>query len=112
MRRSTWPVLGFLVAIAGNAEGKTLSSWDGVWTGWWGGQAHTKVVISKGRVVEYDYRDAVQPGRFKTTISGDTLTFTTPPNFVITLTKSGEGMANAHYHNPPRTDSDAVLTRQ
>jgi hypothetical protein len=29
--------------------------WGGTWAGWWGGWAATKIVLSGGNVVEYDY---------------------------------------------------------
>jgi hypothetical protein len=63
----------------------------------WGGQIGAKIIISGGNVVEYDYSRNPQKGLGQTIISGDTLTFGTPPGFVITLTKRGSTAAAAHY---------------
>jgi formylglycine-generating enzyme required for sulfatase activity/class 3 adenylate cyclase len=73
------------------------SDWDGTWAGLWGGQIAAKIIISGGNVVEYDYSRNPQQGLGQTIISGDTLTFGTPPGFVITLTKRGPTAAGAHY---------------
>ena len=90
---------------------QTDTAWDGVWNGSWGGKTATKLIIGGGRAVEYDYRDAPQSGIGETTISGNTLTFGTPPNFIITLTKTGPKTASAHYHGPGG-EADASLTKQ
>ena len=88
------------------------SDWDGTWIGSWGGRAAAKIIISGGNVVEYDYRGHPQPprGLGQTIISGDILTFGTPPGFVITLTKLGPTTATAHYHIPSG-EGDAELVR-
>jgi len=84
------------------------SDWDGTWIGSWGGAA-TKIIISGGSVLEYDYRGYPQQGLGQTIISGDTLTFGTPPGFVITLTKRGPATAAAHYHHSRFGEADAEL---
>jgi len=80
------------------SEAKSKSAWDGVWAGAWGGQVATKVVIKNGNVVEYDYYGTKQSGLGKTIDSGSTLTFGTPPFFGITMSKTSDTTAVAHYH--------------
>jgi hypothetical protein len=92
-----------------SARGKT--AWDGVWGGAWGGTAQTKVVVKGGKVVEYDYNGQPQGYLGKTKISGDTLSFGTPPTFVVSLQKTSDTVANAHYHGP-NGEADASLTKQ
>jgi hypothetical protein len=92
------------------ARAQTDTSWDGTWNGSWGGLTAAKIIIGGGRVVEYDYRGTPQKVG-ETTISGDTLSFGTPPSFVITLTRTGATTASAHYHGPAG-EADALLTRQ
>jgi formylglycine-generating enzyme len=89
------------------------SDWDGTWIGSWAGQAAAKIIISGGNVVEYNYRGISLPqkGLGQTIISETTLTFGTPPGFVITLTKSGPTTAAAHYHGPS-AEVDGELVRQ
>ncbi|HEY2528980.1 MAG TPA: hypothetical protein VGJ20_13710 [Xanthobacteraceae bacterium] len=57
--------------------------------------------------MEYDYAGNPQKGLGQTIISGNTLTFGTPPGFVITLTKRGPTAAGAHFHS----EVDGVLVR-
>ena len=84
------------------------SDWDGTWIGSWAGRATAKIIISGGNVVEYDYsRRNPQKGVGQTIISGDTLTFGTPPGFVITLTKRGPTAAAAH----SLSEADGELVR-
>jgi hypothetical protein len=87
------------------------SDWDGTWAGSWGRQTAAKIIISGGNVEEYDYRGNPQKGLGQTIISGNTLTFGTPPGFVITLTKRGSTTAAGHYHSPVG-EADACLVRQ
>jgi formylglycine-generating enzyme required for sulfatase activity/class 3 adenylate cyclase len=86
------------------------SDWDGTWLGSWGGRAAAKIIISEGNVLEYDYRGNPQKNLGQTIISGNTLTFGTPPRLVITLTKSGPTTAAAHYHSP-FGEADAELVQ-
>jgi formylglycine-generating enzyme len=74
------------------------SDWDGTWVGSWRGEIAAKIIISKGKVLEYEYGGDPQQDLGQTIISGSTLTFGTPPA-VITLTKRGPTAAAAHYHN-------------
>jgi len=99
-------VAGLMIAPA---RAQTDTSWDGTWNGSWGGFTAAKIIIGGGRVVEYDYRGTPQKVG-ETTISGDTLSFGTPPSFV-TLTRTGAKTASAHYHGPGG-EADALLTRQ
>ena len=77
--------------------------WDGTWAGSWGGQTAAKIIISEGNVLEYDYRGHPQKGLGQTIISGNTLTFGTPPGFVTTWPiwrgRCGVGAAIAHGQN-------------
>jgi hypothetical protein len=100
-------VAGLMIAPA---RAQTNTSWDGIWNGSWGGLTAAKIIIAGGRVVEYDYRGTPQKIG-ETTISGDTLSFGTPPSFAITLTRTGDTTASAHYHGPGG-EADALLTRQ
>jgi hypothetical protein len=93
--------------VAVSAEAQTNTSWDGIWNGSWGGLTAARIIIAGGRVVEYDYRGT--PQRFGvTTLSADGLSFGTPPDFVVTLTRTGEATASAHYHGPGG-EADAQL---
>jgi len=83
------------------------SDWDGTWAGLWGGQIASRIIITGGNVVEYDYSRNLQKGFGQTIISGDTLTFSTPRGSVITLTKRGPTAAAAHY----RSEADGELVR-
>jgi formylglycine-generating enzyme required for sulfatase activity/class 3 adenylate cyclase len=89
------------------------SDWDGTWVGAWRGEieAAAKIIISGGNVLEYDYNGNPQRGLRQTMISGNTLTFGTPPGFAITLTKRGPTTAAAHYHGPAG-EHDGELARQ
>jgi hypothetical protein len=87
------------------------SDWDGTWIGAWGGQIAARIIISGGNVLEYDYRGNPQKSLGQTLISANTLTFGTPPGFVITLTKRGPTTAAAHYHGP-FGEADGELVRE
>ena len=93
------------------ADAQTDTSWDGTWNGSWGGITATKIIIGGGKAIEYDYRGVPQKSIGETTISGNTLSFGTPPNFVITIKRTGPLTASAHYHGPAG-EADALLTRQ
>jgi hypothetical protein len=101
----------FMLAVSLTAYAQANTAWDGIWNGSWGGSTAAKIIVGGGSVVEYDYRGNPQRGIGETTISGDTLSFGTPPSFVVTLTKTGPTTVSAHYHGPGG-DADAVLTRQ
>ena len=93
------PTIPHAAPSAASSPGARQSSdWDGTWIGLWGGQTAAKVIISEGNVLEYDYQGNPQKSLGQTIISGNTLTFGTPPGFVITLTKRGPTTAAAHYH--------------
>jgi len=87
------------------------SDWDGTWIGAWRGEAAAKIMISGGDVLEYDYNGNPQQFYGRTIISGNILTFGTPPEFVITLTKSSATTATAHYHGPSG-EHDGELVQQ
>jgi formylglycine-generating enzyme required for sulfatase activity/class 3 adenylate cyclase len=87
------------------------SDWDGTWFGAWGGEVPAKIVISGDNVLEYDNNGNPNRSLGQTIISGNTLTFGTPPGFVITLTKRGPTTAAAHYHGPSG-EADGELVRQ
>jgi hypothetical protein len=74
------------------------SDWDGTWLGAWRGEVPAKIIVSGDDVLEYDNNGNPQRGLGQMIISGNTLTFGTPPQFVITLTKRGPTIASAHYH--------------
>jgi formylglycine-generating enzyme required for sulfatase activity/class 3 adenylate cyclase len=90
------------------------SDWDGTWIGVWRAgesEAAARIIISGGDVLEYDYNGNPQQFYGQTTISGNILHFGTPPEFVVTLTKSGATTAAAHYHGPSG-EHDGELVRQ
>jgi len=91
------PGLVVMLCLSTQALAQSLD-WDGTWAGSWGRQTAAKIIISEGNVLEYDYRGNPQKGLGQTIISGNTLTFGTPPGFVITLTKRGPTTAAARYH--------------
>jgi len=102
--------LVMLVAMYLSAYAQTNTALDGIWNGSWGGITAAKIIVAGGRVVEYDYRG--NPQRVgETTISGNSLSFGTPPSFVVTLTGISPITASAHYHGPGG-EADAVLTKQ
>jgi formylglycine-generating enzyme required for sulfatase activity/class 3 adenylate cyclase len=100
------------VSLATSSPGASQSSdWDGTWLGAWGGETPTKIIISGDNVLEYDSNGNPQRGFGQTIISGNTLTFGTPPEFVVALTKRGPSTAAAHYHGPSG-ELDGELVRQ
>ena len=99
-----------VIAWWGWSGTRSSSDWDGTWAGSWGGQTAAKIIISRGNVLEYDYRGNPQKGLGQTIISGNTLTFGIP-GFAITLTKRSPITADAHYHGPSG-EANAVLVRQ
>jgi formylglycine-generating enzyme required for sulfatase activity/class 3 adenylate cyclase len=104
-------IFGFRVASDYPAPGAPQPlGWDGTWAGWSGGRTATKIVISGGNVVEYDYNGNAQTNLGQTLISGDTLTFAIPPEVVITLTKRSPTAATAHFDGP-RGKADGELVR-
>jgi len=106
------PTIAQSASPASSSPGAPQSSdWDGTWIGSWDGQFPAKIIISGGSVVEYDFRGNPQKGLGQTIVSGNTLTFGTPPGFVIALTKRSRTTAAAHYHGPSG-EADAELVRQ
>ena len=99
-----------VIAWWGWSGTRSSSDWDGTWAGSWDGLTAAKIIISRGNVLEYDYRGNPQKGPGQTIISGNTLTFGTP-GFVITLSKRSPTTAAAHYHGPSG-EANAVLVRQ
>jgi formylglycine-generating enzyme required for sulfatase activity/class 3 adenylate cyclase len=91
-------------------DGTWMGSWRGKWMGSWRGKIATKIMISGGNVLEYDYSGSPQQGLGQTIISENTLTFRTQRRSEITLTKRGPTTAAAHYHSP-FGDADAELVR-
>ena len=87
------------------------SEWDGTWIGSWDSDIAAKIVISEGKVLECDYRGFPEKDLGQTNVSGNILTFGTPPGFVITLTKRGPTIAAAHYHGSSG-EVDGELVRQ
>jgi formylglycine-generating enzyme required for sulfatase activity/class 3 adenylate cyclase len=83
--------------VRSSSSAPQLSEWDGTWIGSWGSEMAAKIIINGGKVLEYDYRGYPEQDLGKTIISGNTLTFGTPPGFVITLAKRGATAAAAHY---------------
>jgi hypothetical protein len=103
-------MLGLVVMLCLSTQALAQSlDWDGTWAGSWGRQTAAEIIISEGNVLEYDYRGNPQKGLGQTIISGNTLTFGTPPGFVTTLTKRGPTTAAAHYHGPyGEADAESV----
>jgi formylglycine-generating enzyme required for sulfatase activity/class 3 adenylate cyclase len=93
------------------------SDWDGTWLGAWGGEIPARIIVSGSNVLEYDNNSNPQRGLGETIgfgqtiISGNTLSFSTPSGFVITLTKRGPTTAAAHYHGASG-DLDGEMVRQ
>jgi formylglycine-generating enzyme required for sulfatase activity/class 3 adenylate cyclase len=99
-------------SLATSSPGASQSEdWEGTWLGAWGGETPAKIIIGGDNVLEYDYNGNPQRGLGQLIISGNTLTFGRPPEFVITLTKRGPTTAAAHYHGRPG-ESDGEFVRQ
>jgi formylglycine-generating enzyme required for sulfatase activity/class 3 adenylate cyclase len=98
-------------AVSSPAAPQSLD-WDGTWLGAWNGEIPAKIIIGGDNVLEYDSNGNPQQGFRTTNTSRNTLTFGTPPGFVITLTKRGPTTAAAHYHHSQFGELDGELVRQ
>jgi hypothetical protein len=99
-------------AAAVAAERET-TAWDGVWWQIWGEFTPMKVVVRDGRVVDCLYKGRPQPtANFRIlSLSPARLSFGDPPDFVATLTMTGENRASGHFHGPAG-ESDAAMERE
>jgi hypothetical protein len=84
-------------------------SWDGTYTGKWGGQADLKIVIANDKVVSYDFMGKPQEQLGETVIKDDTLSFGMPPYWVVTLTRGKDGRISAHYHQESNADAELAV---
>ena len=98
------PFLGAGAALA------SPSSWDGVWTGLWGGTDETSMKIVDGKVVAYSFKGTTQPVE-TLSVADDKLSFGTKL-FTIVLTRVSETKANAAFHGDTMGVAKADLTRQ
>jgi hypothetical protein len=98
--------------LASSPGAPQSSDWDGTWLGAWGGEIPAKIIVSGDDVLEYDSNGTPQAGVGQIIISGSTLTFGTPPRFVITLTRRGPTTAAAHYHHSRFGELDGEFVRQ
>jgi len=100
-----------LAALPKPEKPLTQGSFDGRWTGAWGGRAGTSVIISGNRVVRYYYKGQPVPIT-RSTLGGSTATFGSE-TYTVNLTFRGSGSASAHYRHHVRGDTaEATLTRQ
>jgi len=85
-------------------------SWDGAWTGLWGGADDTSIKIADNKVVGYSFKGTTQPVE-----TGDVtekqLSFGTNV-FTITLTRTSETTAVAQFQSNTMGVTKANLTRQ
>jgi hypothetical protein len=86
-----------------------MGSWDGHWTGAWGGNDPTAINISGGHVVSYVYGGQTTP------VSSSKVTATKivygESGVVVTLTRTGAKTAHATIHSS-QGDGVAELVRQ
>ena len=89
-------VLPLILAMAGPAGAAHVDSWDGRWTGAWGGYNATAVVVADGRVVSYEYGGQTKPVT-KSRVTPQQIIYE-GLNSVVTMTRTGPNTAHATIH--------------
>jgi hypothetical protein len=85
-------------------------SWDGTWTGLWGGADETAITIEGGKVVTYSFKGTTQPVETESA-DGKQIRFGTKL-FSIVLARSGETTAKAQFVSNTMGQTTAELTRR
>jgi hypothetical protein len=102
----------FAASSLRGAFAQRTNSWDGVWTGLWGGVSRTSITIVNGRLVRVDYEGQPSPVTIAT-IQRDSLTFGVPNNYIVRVERTGPNTATATFENFRTNETDAAdLTRR
>ena len=98
-------------AITGVSYAQDAKSWDGTWTGYWNNRSFCKIIISGGKLVEYDFGAGRDTNL--TLSEANATSFAFHSRFMhVTLTKTGETTASAQYGNIKGGSGGTVFTRQ
>jgi hypothetical protein len=93
------------------ATAQAGSSWNGTWTGFWGGASATSVTIVGGRLARYEFKGRPVPVTISK-IEGNMLTFGIAGNYAIRIIKTSQNTATASYESLRNNDTAAAdLTR-
>jgi hypothetical protein len=110
-RRTLLAALPLSVLFIGSVYAAPRFSWDGTWSGKWGGQdaQSTSVTIANNKVVSYQYQGVSTP------VSASKVTATTVTyedrGVSVVLKRTSDRTAEASLHSS-QGDATAVLTRQ
>ena len=108
-RRATIAALS--LALLGFAvPAKAASSWDGVWTGKWGGKDETEVIIADGKIVRYSFKG--DPRQVETKEASDTQFSFGNDVFTIVMTRTSETTATAQFQSNTMGQISATLTKR
>ena len=110
-RRAFLSAMPILLLLLGPAEAAPKRSWDGVWSGLWGGSASqaTSITIVNNRVVSYQYQGASNPVA-ASNVTPTTITYE-DRGVSIVIKRTGDATATASLHSS-QGDATAQLTRR
>lgn len=100
----------FTISHTSAVLAKNASSWNGTWTGAWGGQASTSITIAGNKVTAYLYQ-CTAVSVMKSGVAGNKVTFE-GPDYTIVVVRSDAKTANVEYKNTRGDVAGAVLTLQ
>jgi len=101
------------IAGLGPAIAQASATWNGVWTGSWGGIKPCSVMIVSGKVARYENDGKPVPVTLSK-IDGDTITFGVAEYYAIRIIRTGPNTATAPFENfrDSKDVSAADLTRK
>ena len=108
-RRMVLASIPLTLLFASSLQAAPRSSWDGTWSGLWGGRDSTSITIARNRVVSYEYQGVSTPVA-KSKMTPKRITYISNGT-TVTLTKTGKATASATLHSS-QGDATAALTRQ
>ena len=82
---------------------QTATSWDGTWTGFWGGISATSVTIVGGRISRYEFKEKSVPITISE-VQENTVTFGVAGNYEVRIIKTSQNTATATYENFTNND--------
>ena len=108
-RRMVLASIPLTLLFASSLQAAPRSSWDGTWSGLWGGRDSTSITIARNRVVSYEYQGVSTPVA-KSKVTPKTAIYISS-GITVTLTKTGKSTAFATLHSS-QGDATAELTKQ
>lgn len=110
-RRAMLMSVPFTVLLSINrTKAESLVSWDGTWTGLWGGADDTSIKIVDNKVVGYSFKGTTQSVDTRN-VTDKQFSFGTRL-FTITLTRTSETTAVAKFQSDTMGVTKADLTKQ